>query len=278
MAAIDRSDGLGGLGQALRRWRAVFAIYFQDGLAYRASGFIWVMTDLVTALTMPLVWASAASSGYIKGFSASDFVLYYLCMLIVGSFVTSHMMWDLALEIREGQFTTALIRPISFYQVTYIRNLSWRIIRTGLALPLFVGLLFLYRGYLAGATIELGGTFWLSLILGHLVSFTFVMMASALALYVTEITSIFELYYIPMLFLSGQMFPVDVMPGWVRGLSRIFPFYYTTGAPTEILIGRLTGPEATQALLIQCVWAAACYGVSKVLWAKGLKHYTGVGM
>jgi ABC-2 type transport system permease protein len=262
----------------LRKWYAVFGIWFQDGLAYRAAGLIWITTDIVTAVTMPLVWAAAARTGPIAGFTTSDFVLYYLCMLLLGSFVTSHIMWDLATEIKEGQFSTALVRPISFYQFTFFRNLSWRIIRTILFAPIFVILLFAYRAFLGDATIIVGWQFWVSLVLGHLVSFTFVMMMAMIALFVQEAYSIFELYYIPMLFLSGQLFPILVLPDWARQLAMFFPFYFTTGAPTEILIGRVAGEAANQVIMIQVVWVVVCYGMSKLLWRHGLRYYTGVGM
>lgn len=262
----------------LRKWRAVFGIYFQEGLAYRASGLIWIMTDLTTAVTMPLVWARAAGSGVISGFSTADFVLYYLCMLLLGSFITSHIMWELAMEIKEGQFSTALLRPISFFQLTFFRNLSWRLIRTALFAPIFVGLLWAYSGYLGQAQVHLGWMFWASLILGHLVSFTFVLMMSMIALFTQEAMSIFELYYVPMLFLSGQLFPISLLPDWAASLARIFPFYYTTGAPTEILIGRVTGNAALTALAGQAVWAIVAYLLARVMWAKGLRHYTAVGM
>jgi len=194
---------------AIRKWKAVFGIYFQDGLAYRASGLIWILTDLVTAITMPLVWAKASTTtGVIGGFTQGDFVLYYLCQLLIGSFITSHIMWEVAMEIREGQFSTQLVRPISFYQFTFLRNLSWRIIRTALFAPFFVALLWLYRSYLSDATVYLGWEFWTSFVLGHLVSFTLVTMMAMIALFTTEVMSIFELYYVPMLFLSGQLFPV----------------------------------------------------------------------
>lgn len=264
----------------LRKWRAIFAIFFQEGLAYRASGIIWIMTDLVTAVTMPLVWAkaSAITNGPIGGFSASDFVLYYLCMLMLGSFVTSHIMWDLATEIREGQFSAMLMRPISFFQYTFFRNLSWRIIRSSLFAPIFVVLLFAYSGYLKDATVNLHWEFWVSLVLGHLVSFTFVMMMAMIALMVQEAYSIFELYYVPMLFLSGQLFPVSILPGWAQILAKLFPFYFTTGAPTEILIGRVSGDAILPTLMTQLLWIVICYALSRALWRVGLKHYTGVGM
>lgn len=267
------------MSTALRKWRAVFGIYFQEGLAYRASGIIWILTDVTTAVTMPLVWANAnTAGGSIAGYRTSDFVLYYLCMLMLGSFITSHIMWELATEIKEGQFSTALLRPMSFFQLTYIRNISWRIIRCTLFAPFFLALLFMYRNLLGEATLNLGWEFWASFILGHFVSFTFVMMMSMLALFTQEVYSIFELYYIPMLFLSGQLFPISLLPPQVVSLAKIFPFYFTTGAPTEILIGRVRGTEAVQNIAIQIVWIGVAYGLSKILWKKGLRHYTGVGL
>lgn len=262
----------------LRKWWAVFCIYFQDGIAYRASGLIWITTDLVTAVTMPLVWASAAKGGLIKDFSASDFVLYYLCMLLLTSFITSHIMWELATEIKEGQFSSILVRPISFFQYTFFRNLAWRVIRPMLFAPIFMVLLWAYRGYLTDAHVYLGWEFWVSVILGHFVSYTFVVLMSMIALFVQEATSIFELYYVPMLFLSGQLFPVSLLPPWAKVLTKAFPFYYTTGAPTEMLVGRLAGPAMREALIWQLGWIIVGYFLARILWKKGLRYYTGVGM
>lgn len=265
------------LPSTVRKWLAVLGIYFQDGIAYRASGLIWITTDLVTAVTMPLVWAAAAKGGAIEGYNASDFVLYYLVMLLLNSFITSHILWEIANEIKDGQFSTALVRPMSFYQVTFLRNLSWRLIRTMMFAPIFVILLYLYRGLLEQSTVYLGWEFWVSLVLGHLVSFTFVMAMSMIALFTQEAVSVFELYYIPMLFLSGQLFPVKMLPMWAQSISKWMPFYYTSGAPTEILIGRLnTGVH--EVLLIQLGWVLLAYFTAQVLWKKGLRHYTAVGM
>lgn len=262
----------------LRKWQAVFSIYFQEGLAYRASGLIWILTDVTTAVTMPLVWSHASSNGSIAGFRTSDFVLYYLCMLLLGSFITSHIMWEIATEIKEGQFSTALLRPVSFFQVAYMRNISWRIIRLTLFLPFFVVLVFLYRGLLGEATLNFGWEFWTSLILGHFVSFTVVMAMAMLALFTQEVYSIFELYYVPMLFLSGQLFPVSLLPTWAVNLAKIFPFYFTTGAPTEILIGRVRGDAALHTIGMQIIWIAIAYIAGKILWKRGLRYYSGVGM
>lgn len=262
----------------LRKWRALFSIYFQDGIAYRASGLIWILTDVTTGVTMPLVWIAASKGHSIQGFDADDFVLYYLCLLLLSGFVTSHIMWDVAMEIKEGQFSTLLLRPVSLYQLNFFRNFSWRVIRPVLFLPFFLLLVFAYRGFLGHSHLNFGWTFWASMLLGHFVSFTFVMLMAGIALYTQEAMSIFELYYIPMIFLSGQLFPVAVLPEWARGLAKAFPFYYTTGAPTEILIGRVQGSAILSTLAGQAIWVAVAYVGGQLVWRKGLRHYTGVGM
>lgn len=261
-----------------RHWKALFQIYLQDGLAYRASGIIWVMTDVATAVTMPLVWAAAAGSGPIQGYTKGLFVLYYLSMLLLGNFVTCHFMWDISWEIKDGMFSTYLVRPVPFFQLMLIRNVAWRIIRFLIFLPFFLVLLWLYWGQLDRPTVYLGWEFWVALLLGHFVSFSFVMMFSMIALFVTEATSIFELYYIPMLFLSGQLFPVSLLPEWARTIAILFPFYYTTGLPTEVLIGRVAPADALRLIPVQLLWIALSYIGHRLLWRQGLKRYTGVGM
>ena len=266
------------LAARVRKWKAVFSIYFQDGLAYRASGLIWVMTELSTAITMPLVWARAQSNGAIAGFSTSDFVLYYLCTLLLQGFITSHILWEISMEVKEGLFSAHLLKPISYFEFSFLRNLPWRLIRPMLFLPFFVCLVIAYRPMLGEAHIYLGWEFWMSVLLGHLVSFTFVMMLGMVALFTQEATAIFELYYLPLLFLSGTMFPVALLPAWAQSLAHALPFYYITGAPTELLVGRLTPAAAHPVLLTQVLWIGLSYIGFRLLWNAGLKRYTAVGL
>jgi ABC-2 type transport system permease protein len=261
-----------------KKWRALFVIYFQEAIAYRASGFIWILTDIVTAVTMPLVWANASHGKPIAGFSTGDFVHYYLCLLMIQNLVQTHIMWDLSMEIKEGQFSAALVRPVSFFQVSFMRNASWRIMRAILFTPVFVTLLFAYRHMLGDTQLFYGWQFWTSVILGHCISFTFAMFLTTFALFVQEAQSIFELHYLPMMFLSGQLFPIGLMPNWVKAVGNFFPFYYTTGAPTEILIGKIPGSGSEQVLLIQMAWVFGLYVLYRIFVGQGLKHYTAVGM
>lgn len=265
---------------AMRKWGALFSIYFQETFAYRASMIIWILTDIVTSVTMPLVWINSnkLQEGSIQGFSQQGFVLYYLCNLLIIMFVTSHIMWDLATEIKEGQFTAYLMRPFSIFQLMFVRNLTWRLLRAALCTPIFLLFLWAFSGYLGGASVYLGPWFWVSLILGHLVSFFTVYALAMIALIVQEAHSLFELYYVPMLFLSGQLFPISMLPDWARNLAYFFPFYFTAGLPTEILVGKVKVEQAPTMVLIQLAWIAFAAVVGQYIWKVGRRHYTAVGM
>jgi len=99
-----------------------------------------------------------------------------------------------------------------------------------------------------------------------------------IALFVHEAYSIFELYYLPMLFLGGQMFPIDLYPAWVQRLADWMPFYYTVGVPTEIFVGRIEVAEMARYLLLQLTWVLVMYIAFRLMWRFGLRQYTGVGM
>gem|GEM_PF-6713540 len=57
-----------------------------------------------------------------------------------------------------------------------------------------------------------------------------------------------------------------------------FPFYYTTGVPTEMLIGRIGAAQAPHLLLLQCGWIIGSFVAFKIMFHFGTRHYTGVGM
>lgn len=266
------------LSRRVRHWRAIFSVFLQDGLAYRAQGLIWILTDVTLAITMPLVWISASKGGAIQGFSSGDFVTYYLAVVMIAQFVQSHFMWDVAFEIREGVFSSQIIRPINWFEFMFVRNFTWRCIRVTLFLPWFILFVILFRNYLGGQELYFGWQFWTSIVLGHAVSLTTVLALAMIALFVHEAHSIFELYYLPMLFLGGQMFPIALYPTWAQTLADWLPFRYTVGVPTEIFVGRIEVADMGRALLLQLMWVVIMYLAFRLMWRLGLKHYTGVGM
>lgn len=239
---------------------------------------IWILTDVVVAFTMPVVWLSAAGDGTIQGFSGPDFVAYYILALLLTSFVTCHFMWDINYEIREGVLSTQIIRPVNWLEFNFLRNASYRVLRTILFSPWLIIFYVVYGSQLSKSPFQFGWQFWIVVLLGHVLSFASVMALTCIALFTEEATSIFEVYYFPLIFLSGQLFPISVLPQWAQNLSGILPFYYTVGAPTEIAMGRVADSQIPFVIGMQILWTLISLVIFRFAWRAGLKRYTGVGM
>jgi len=267
-----------GVSLVIRKSLAIYRIYMLECLAYPAQMFIWILTDGFMTITMPLVMAAAQGGGFLKGYTVSDTTAYYLAMLCVTSFVTSHFQWEISNEIKDGQFAAQLIRPIGFLHYIFVRNIAWRGFRVILSLILCALLAVLYRGYLGAPHLCFGWQFWLTLLLGHVLSLLFVTAFAMLALFLTDASAIFEMYYFPMLFLSGQVFPIQALPSWAQSVGYIFPFYCTTGVPTEVLVGKMTPSAALPWIGLQLFWIALSYVAFRLMWKHGTQRFTGVGM
>jgi ABC-2 type transport system permease protein len=258
---------------------ALLRIYMEDSLAYRASAFIWMLTDVVQCLVMPLVWLSAYNGrAALGGYQPGEMVSYYVVMALVSNFITSHLMWDLAWEIKEGILSQWLLRPVPVFWMLFARNISWRLLRMVLFVPVALLAVLYYGRMVALSPLNLGVWFWVSVLLGHLVSFLMAFALACLAFWLQEAQSVFSLYYAPMLLLSGWVAPIGLMPGWLQGLAFVMPFRYTTAVPVEIAVGKLGGDALWLSLAGQLFWIGMASLLGWFLWRRGIRQYTGVGM
>lgn len=266
------------IGLSLRHIKAFFKVYLLESIAYRASIVIWVGADMFAALTMPLVWLAATKGGEIQGFTGPQFVAYYILIILLSNFITSHFAWDINYEIREGMLTSQLIRPANWLSYMFVRNLAYRCVRLAVFIPFLIVFLIAYGKNLSQVEYFLGWQFWALVVGGHILSFATVVALGMVSLFTEEAEAVFELYYFPMWFLSGMMVPIDVLPHWAQWLAKALPFYYTVGAPTEILIGRVNPADAVRIVGIQTLYIVGMYLLHRMLWKRGLKRYTGVGL
>lgn len=265
-----------GWGWPRQAW-AIFRVYLLESVAYRAQAIIWVFTDVVAAAMLLLVFLSTGMA-QVGGYTMQGITLYYLGLVSVEGFVTCHMQWEIGTEIKDGAMSTFLIRPFSWYSTMLLRNLSWRVVRVCLFVPVLGLFVWAYAGSLAGVRPNLGPEFWVAMVMGHAVSASLVIAMGLIAFFVEDATAIFETYYLPMLFLGGQIFPLGMLPGWAQAVGKALPFYYTTALPAEIASGRVTGSAAWQGVAVQAVWMAVGYGAYRVTWPRAVRRYTGTGM
>ena len=260
---------------ALKAYPQMLKTGFAEAVAYRAEFLIWMFATNMP-LVMLAIWAAAARSGPIAGYSQTGFTAYYLCALLVRLMTGAWVVWELTMDIRQGTFALQLLRPINPLWQRSADNLAAIPMRGIVALPVVGILLWLARGELSHDPLQ-----WLLLcpaLMGAWLLY-FLVQASigTLALRFESASSLFDAWLGFSNILSGYLIPLDLFPRAVREVALFLPFRFQLSYPIELMLGRWSRGEALELLAAQWAYVALFLMITRFAWRSGLRHYAAYG-
>jgi ABC-2 type transport system permease protein len=259
--------------RALLAFPTLLKVGFAGALAYRAELVIWMLTT-----TMPLVslalWSAVAAEAPVGRFGPERFVGYFLAALVVRQVTGSWLVWELNMEIRQGTLSQRLLKPIHPLWVYGAENLAAVPLRALLSLPVVV---FAVLGGELTRDPALLGIFFASLVGAWVINFFMMALIGSLAFFLESSTSVFELWLLSFMLLSGYLVPLELFPGWVRTLALALPFRYTLGFPAEVVVGLLDGREALRQLAVQWSYAAGAAVAAIFAFRAGIRRFGAFG-
>ena len=116
-----------------------------------------------------------------------------------------------------------------------------------------------------------------SLLLGFLVGFFFETMIGMVGFWFLEVTSFLYVINTLNFFVSGHMFPLDLLPPFWADLLRLLPFQYLAYFPAQIFLGKASGDALWQGLLLEVAWAGLFLVMTRWFYRRGLKRYSAYG-
>ena len=122
--------------------------------------------------------------------------------------------------------------------------------------------------------------FYCSLILGFLLGFFLEYCIGLISFWFLEVTSLTFIYMLMNFLLSGHMFPLELLPTEpfnARLIVDFLPFKYLAYFPAAVFLGKVEGPEMYQGLAVLAGWVVFFIVLSRVLWWRGVKRYSGYG-
>ena len=78
-------------------------------------------------------------------------------------------------------------------------------------------------------------------------------------------------------FLSGGLFPLDILPLDFQKVLYFTPFPYLIFFPLQVFLGKVTGLALIKGILISFLWSIVLFYLMKRLWYKGLLVYRAEG-
>ncbi len=245
---------------------------------YRAALGIWLLGNILEPLIYLVVWTtvSASSGGSVGGFTPRDFAAYYLALMIVNQVSYTWVMYEFDYRIREGTFSAALLRPVHPIHTDIADNLASKAVSLPFVAAAAVILSLLFHPAFK-TTAGAAAAFVPAMVLAFLVRFLIDWTVALAAFWTTRVSAINQIYYMAVLFFSGQIAPLALLPGPLRTLATVLPFRWTVGFPVELILGRLTPGQTLAGFAMQAGWLAVGWTVLRFAWRTSAKHYTAVG-
>jgi ABC-2 type transport system permease protein len=236
-------------GTVLATLRAIYIIWYRDVIRYLRDRF-----RLVASLMQPLLYlvifgtglssslrgGGAAAGAFARyGFDYKQFLyggVIGMSILFIAIFSAMSIVWD-----REfGFLKEILVAPINRSAVAIGKTLG------GATQAFTQGLILLVLSPLAGVKLTVVGVLEL-LPLMFLLGFALSAMGTALASRMRSMQGfqgVMNFLMMPLFFLSGALFPLAGLPGWMTVLTRLDPVAYGVDPIRKVVLGTSGVPTA----------------------------------
>lgn len=266
----------------LRKYFTIFRISLIERLTYRSDFFLSSALRLLPMVTTILLWSAVyqgSSQPKLGGFGLSEMIAYLLLVHISRMFSSMPgLAGGIALDIREGTLKKYLLQPLDMLGYLIVYRVAHKIAYIVTSFLPYALLFFLCRGYFdALPDLATFGAYLLSLALAFAVGFYFEACIGMVGFWLLEVTSLLYIVNTLNYFISGHMFPLDLLPGPVVQVLKLLPFQYMAYFPAAVFLGKVQGAALWQGLLAEAVWALALMLLARGLFHVGLRRYSAYG-
>jgi ABC-2 type transport system permease protein len=265
--------------RTLRALPTLWRVGVAETVAYRAEFLVWMLTTTIPLIMLAL-WTSVASEGPFQSYSSSDFVAYFLAVLIVRQLTSNWVAWQMFEDIRMGVMSMRLLRPIHPFWAYGISQAAALPFRSLIAVPVAIALL-TSSGVHSLTTNPLQlAVIVPSIMLAWLISFGINFAIGAAGFWVTQAMALGSVFFTLYTLLSGYMLPLDIMGAkypTITAIAWATPFPAMLTIPVRILTRNLETTEVLRLLAMEAGWAAGSIVIAFAVWRRGLRHYEAVG-
>jgi len=261
------------------------SVYYALMLEYRGEIFFWAIATSLPLIMMG-IWIQAAASGDFQ-LNQVEMARYFITVFVIRQLTVVWVIHDFEYYVVTGRLSPLLLQPVDPLWRFALTHVAEQFSRLPFTIAL-VGLCFLIFPAALWGTQDHPGLWaprWWQFLLALLACYCAwglrFLMQYTLALgafWFERIAASHQLLYLPYLFLSGMVFPLEELPGGPGGLRSVFmltPFPYMVWFPASLL----TGGEApiVRGFVMMALWAGVFWWLNRWLWRRGLKHYSAMG-
>lgn len=242
-------------------------------LAYRYDVIIVFLSNIVMLLTQVFLWRCVyAGKDAVAGVNESQMISYAVFSTLMGLLMHTSVQDIIVQKVVTGEIAVDFLKPINpllnWMSDDIGNNVSMFCLN---AVPIAILSVFFFK-----PALTLNAFSAVSLLPAVLLSFAILWVMYAviglLAFWFMELGNLGIVQGQVIRILAGSFIPLWFFPDWVQAVSKYLPFQYIAQFPLSICIGKLSGREIINGLLVQCVWFALMAVIAYIIWKKAQKH------
>lgn len=214
------------------------------------------------------------------GYDRDKILTYVFGILLLRAIVLSARTVDVAGEISRGDLTNFLLKPISYFKYWFTRDISSKVLNLSFAI-VEAAILYIFLKppfFFQTDSVALLG-FFVSASLAVVLFFGLLFLVNLVTFWMPENGWAAQFLFVVIItdFLSGGVFPLDILPTVVQKVIYLLPFPYLLFFPLQVYLGKITGPQMLGGILISFFWVMVFLLGINIVWNKGLRRYAAEG-
>ena len=256
-----------GITNRVSCWWMIFRTALEERLAYRGDFALGTLMRFLPIITQIFLWWAVfesvgngtAEGSKIAEYTFQNMVAYYLLSMLGRAFSSMPgLASQTAKQIREGEIKKYLVQPIDMIGFMLLGRVAHKVAYYTIAILPFALVFFLCRGYFDGwPSAEVMAAFLLSLLFAFLLGFFLDMCIGLIGFWFLEVSSLLFVYMLLNFFLSGHMFPLDLLPSPWATVVNYLPFRYLAYFPAAIFLGKVPEEDLWTEVGIEFLWLLA---------------------
>lgn len=258
----------------------VISMELRKQLEYRTQFLVLLFATVTAHLTVAYsVWGAIFSTSgkeEIEGFTLSSMMVYYLAANLVSEAIRPQTK-QISGEILDGSLSKYLLYPVSFLKFkffSYLGHVTFGTMKIILCSVIFISI------FGVPVEINLGNLIATipSFLIAAIIYFLLALQLQLVGFWAEQVWALQYMLIFVIDVIGGAMLPLATFPEYLQTIFNYLPFTYTISFPIEIMLGRVSTEAWIFGTIISLFWIAILMLTASLIWRRGLRHYTGVGL
>ena len=254
----------------IRKYMTIARVSVANAINYRASLISGFLAYTLYIYVFMGLWRAIYREGGVYGYTHVQIVWYLTMTELIGYFAGGVSIYrTMNDEVKSGAIAYLLGRPVHYiiYQLSNAVGQTLFNFASFGALAVVLG--FAFVGPLPGFSFFNIPAILLSVILGFLLHYFFMMLIGLTAFFMEDNTAMY-LIYSKITFMLGMFLPVEFLPSWLIPIAKSLPFSYVCWAPAKLFVNFSPG-LFMELIPVQLMWTALLFGCVMFCYRVGVR-------